>query len=95
MTRHYTIIVTPDEGAYVVDVPALPGCHSVGDSLAEAIANAQEAIDLYLAALKARGEPIPEETEHPQAIVIDVAAAQRLYTAVRDPTAVRSHAGAR
>lgn len=72
--KRYTIIVTPDEGAYVVSVPTLPGCHSIGDTLAEAIQNAQEAIGLYLETLTERGEPIPEETEHPQAIVVDVAA---------------------
>ncbi|HLZ10002.1 MAG TPA: type II toxin-antitoxin system HicB family antitoxin [Chloroflexota bacterium] len=72
--KHYTIIVTPEEGTYVVSVPVLPGCHSVGDTLAEAIENAQEAITLYLETLTERGEPIPEETEHPQAIVVDVAA---------------------
>ncbi|MGH2461335.1 MAG: type II toxin-antitoxin system HicB family antitoxin [Chloroflexota bacterium] len=72
--RRYTILVTPEEGAYVVDVPALPGCHSIGDTLAEAIQNAQEAIGLYLQTLRARGEPVPEELEHPQAIVVDVAA---------------------
>jgi len=72
--RRYTILVKPDEGAYVVSVPTLPGCHSVGDTLAEAIENAQEAIELYLDTLRERGEPIHEETEHPQAIIVDVAA---------------------
>ena len=72
--RRYTILVTPEDGAYVVDVPALPGCYSIGDTLDEAIQNAQEAIALYLETLKSRGEPIPEETEHPRAIVVEVAA---------------------
>jgi predicted RNase H-like HicB family nuclease len=72
--RSYTVIVTPEDGAYIVDVPSLPGCHTVGDTLAEAIQNAQEAITLYVETLKERGEPIPEETIHPQAIVVDVAA---------------------
>jgi len=61
--RRYTILVRPEDGAYVVDVPVLPGCHSIGDTLAEAIANAQEAMALYLDVLRERGEPIPEETE--------------------------------
>lgn len=72
--RQYTIIVTPEDGAYVVDVPALPGCHSIGDTLAEAIDNAEESIKLYLDVLREKGEPIPEETQHPQAIVVEVAA---------------------
>ena len=72
--RRYTILVRPEDNAYVVDVPALPGCHSVGDTLAEAIANAQEAIALYVDVLRERGNPIPEETEPVQAIIISVAA---------------------
>jgi predicted RNase H-like HicB family nuclease len=74
--RQYAIIVHPDseQGGYWVTVPALPGCFSQGDTLQEAIANAQEAIGLHLEGLIAKGEPIPEEKEHPQAIVVDVAA---------------------
>ena len=33
---------------YTVTVPALPGCISEGNSLDEAVANIQEAIELYL-----------------------------------------------
>ncbi|HVC34183.1 MAG TPA: type II toxin-antitoxin system HicB family antitoxin [Chloroflexota bacterium] len=74
--HRYTIILQPDteQGGYWVTVPTLPGCVSQGDTLQDAIAHAQEAIALYLETLTARGEPIPEETEHPQAIVVDVAA---------------------
>ncbi len=43
------IILEPsEEGGYTVTVPALPGCISEGDSLDEAVANIQEAIELYL-----------------------------------------------
>ena len=43
------IILEPsEEGGYSVTVPVLPGCISEGDSLDEAIANIQEAIELYL-----------------------------------------------
>ncbi len=44
--RQYTIILHPEleEGGYSVSVPALPGCHTQGDTLEEAIASAREAI---------------------------------------------------
>jgi len=77
MREHlYTIILHPDpeQGGYTVTVPALPGCVTEGNTLEEAIAMAKEAIHLYLESLLADGEPIPEEHEHPQAIVINVAA---------------------
>ena len=74
--RHYTIYVEsdPDEGGYVVSVPALPGCFTQGDTLEQAIERAREAIAGFIEALEKRGEPVPEETIHPQAIIISVAA---------------------
>jgi predicted RNase H-like HicB family nuclease len=73
--RHYTIILHPDlEGGYTVTVPALPGCITQGETLEEAIGMAKDAIQLYIESLIADGEPVPEEHEHPQAIVIRVAA---------------------
>jgi predicted RNase H-like HicB family nuclease len=75
-TRRYTIILHPDteEGGYTVTVPTLPGCVTQGETSEEAIVMAKDAIRLYLETLAAEGEPIPEEHEHPQAIIIDVAA---------------------
>ena len=72
----YTIILHPDEddGGYTVTVPALPGCVTQGETLDEAIAMARDAIGLYIEALVADGEPVPEEREHPQALTIRVAA---------------------
>jgi len=74
--RQYTVIVEydPDAGAYSVVVPALPGCTSQGKTLEEALANAREAIAGHIACLREMGEPVPEETNPPQAIRIDVAA---------------------
>lgn len=72
----YTIIVEydPEAKAYSVTVPALPGCTSQGDTIEQAIANAKEAIAGHIETLRQIGEPVPEETERPQALTIDVAA---------------------
>jgi antitoxin HicB len=74
--RRYTIILDPDpeEGGYTVTVPALPGCITQGETIEQCIERAQEAIAGYIESLKAEGEPIPEEFEHPQMLTIDVAA---------------------
>ncbi len=77
MSEHrYTILLHPDEeqGGYTVTVPALPGCITEGDTIEEAIAMVKEATQLYIESLIADGEPVPEEHEHTQAIVINVAA---------------------
>lgn len=74
--RQYTIILEPDleDGGYTVTVPALPGCHTQGDSLEDAVAMAKDAIACWIASAEKHGELIPEETHHPQAIIITVAA---------------------
>ena len=40
----------------------------------ECVANAREAIALYIEDLVASGEPVPEETAHPQVLQVTVAA---------------------
>ena len=56
----YRVVIEPDEdGVFVVEVPALPGCLSQGRTRAEAIANIKEAIAAYLESLKIRSEPAP------------------------------------
>lgn len=53
------------EGQLFAWSPDLPGCYAQGDSLPEAIANAGEAIELYLAGADREallgGEPAPDE----------------------------------
>ena len=72
----YTIILHPDvdEGGYTVTVPALPGCVTQGETIEEAMAMAKDAIRLHIESLIADGEPVPEEQEPAQAIIINVAA---------------------
>lgn len=36
------------DGGYSVSVPALPGCHSQGETMKEALANIREAAELWL-----------------------------------------------
>jgi predicted RNase H-like HicB family nuclease len=43
------VVLEPsNEGGYTVYVPSLPGCISEGDNVENALANIQEAIELYL-----------------------------------------------
>lgn len=56
----YRVIIEQDEdGVFVAEVPALPGCFSQGRTRAEALKNVQEAIEAYLESLKAHDEPVP------------------------------------
>jgi predicted RNase H-like HicB family nuclease len=68
----YTVILVPEEeGGYSVEVPALPGCYTQGESREEAIAMAKEAVELYLESCKAHNEPISEESGV-ESLVIEV-----------------------
>ncbi|MCY7293605.1 MAG: type II toxin-antitoxin system HicB family antitoxin [Ferruginibacter sp.] len=63
MRYNYKILLTKeDEGGYMVTVPALAGCITQGDNIEEALAMAQEAIELYIEELQSRGEKIPDNT---------------------------------
>jgi antitoxin HicB len=63
----YTIKVLPaEEGGYVVIVPALPGCHTQGETYEEALANAEEAIQGFIEFLQKTGRPVPVENERPR-----------------------------
>jgi len=58
-----TVVLEPEEdGGYSVHCPALPGCHSQGDSLDEALANIKEAIFLVLEVLHEEKMSMPKET---------------------------------
>ena len=57
----YPIAIEPgnDTTAFGVVVPDLPGCFSAGETLDEALANAEEAIDLWIETALDHGWEIP------------------------------------
>lgn len=56
----YRVLIEQDEdGMFVAEVPALPGCISQGQTRDEATQNIKEAIALYIESLVAHDEPIP------------------------------------
>ena len=56
----YRVLIEPDEnGVFVAEVPALPGCVSQGNTRTEAIANIKEAIAADLESLQKHDEPVP------------------------------------
>ena len=55
------IIYPGEDGYWVAQCPSLPPCISQGKTKEEAIANIQEAIELYLEVLQEEGRVIPED----------------------------------
>ncbi len=57
------VIIEPDEtGGYVISCPSLPGCHSQGETIDEALENIRDAIELYIEVLIEDSLPVPEDT---------------------------------
>lgn len=52
----YKVVVTPDpeDGGFTVSCPALPGCHSEGDTIEEALENIKDAIQGCIGVLNER-----------------------------------------
>ena len=57
MMKFRVIIERDEDGVYVVECPALPGCVSQGRTREEALKNIQDAIQGYLESLKKHNEP--------------------------------------
>jgi len=53
------IFWSAEDDAYVAKVPELPGCSTHGGSYVDAAMHVEEAIDLYLESLSAKGVPAP------------------------------------
>jgi len=61
MHKYEMIIYWSDEdGAFVVDVPELPGCMAHGDTREEALRAANEAVALWVETAREEGRPVPE-----------------------------------
>ena len=56
----YRVVIEVDEdGVFVAECRALPGCISQGKTRAEALPNIKDAMTGYLASLAKHGEPVP------------------------------------
>lgn len=60
----YSVILhKAEEGGFWVEVPALPGCYSQGETIDETLANVKEAIELYLEVLREESQAVPKDEE--------------------------------
>ena len=68
----YSVVINKTEHGFDVHCPALPGCHSQGDTFEEAIENIKDAIKTYL-------RMIEEETKDSTVYQVEVPAQNALY----------------
>jgi antitoxin HicB len=57
------------EGGFTVTSPALRGLVTEGETVAEALAHAAEALDLVLEDYEAEGTPLPEVLRHEVTVI--------------------------
>ncbi len=60
--RFHATLHRDEDGVWVADCPAIPGCVSQGATRAEALANVEEAIALCIEVRQERGMPLTIET---------------------------------
>ena len=57
----YPIVIYKDpDSDYGMMVPDLPGCYTFGDTIADVLKQAVEAVELHLEGMLLDGDPIPE-----------------------------------
>jgi predicted RNase H-like HicB family nuclease len=58
---HYSMVIewSDEDQVYIVTVPELPGCQTHGGTYAEAVRQGQDAIESWIDAARADGDPIP------------------------------------
>jgi len=58
----YEVIIywSEEDGAFIAEVPELPGCAAHGPTQEEALGSAQDAIRLWIDTAKEFGDPVPE-----------------------------------
>lgn len=71
--HEFVVVLHPEsEGGFSVSVPALPGCHTQGETREEALTMAKDAIEGYLKVLADEGRPLPRPALIERIAVADV-----------------------
>lgn len=60
--KHYSMIIqwSPEDQAYIVTVPELPGCRTHGETYEKAVKQGKEAIEGWIEVAKSLGWTLPE-----------------------------------
>ena len=62
---HINIFYSEEDEGYIADIPDLVACSAFGETPQEALKEVQQAKQLWLAAARAEGKPIPAPTYRP------------------------------
>ena len=94
----YPAVFSTEEEKVLVNVPDLPGLHTFGDNMADALFMAQDAIEMWLWEAETRGEGIPPASNQkkiakmcksPEQVVSMVAADTEEYRRKNDTRSIK------
>ncbi len=89
----YPAILYSDDGKVGVSVPDLPGCHTFGDDMADALLMAKDAAEMWLWDAENNAEPIPPTSQmlqsKPGETITLIAADTDEYRRANDTRAVK------
>lgn len=57
----YTVVIRPDESVFLAYVPAIPGCHAMGDTSEDARLELALVFDMWRELYQERGELMPDD----------------------------------
>lgn len=57
----YTVVVRPDDGTWVAYVPAIAGCHTIGDTPEEARNELEGVFEVFRDDYAQHGETLPDD----------------------------------
>ncbi|MBI5815759.1 MAG: type II toxin-antitoxin system HicB family antitoxin [Nitrospinae bacterium] len=62
MNSKYEMVIywSEEDGAFIAEVPELPGCMADGATYAQAVAEAEKVIALWIQTAREEGRPIPK-----------------------------------
>jgi predicted RNase H-like HicB family nuclease len=72
MKHRYVLLIEPGDGQLQGYFPELPGCTTAGATKAELLANAREALQIYLEDYVERGEPLPGGSDASEMAVLEI-----------------------
>ena len=64
--RHVLVYKDAEDGGWVAEIPSLPGCASQGETKEEALQNARNAMEDWIAAAREDGRLIPNDGDAPE-----------------------------
>jgi len=56
------VLYRQEDGSWVAEIPALPGCYALTDSREEALAELQEVFKMIAEEYREKGVPLPKDT---------------------------------